>query len=365
MLKKIAKLVSIFLLVSMLLSACQNAPTVIPTNEAAVETQADESTQASATEAVASTEAVAPAASGGPDTTGLSLAGKTIGIEVIGTDHAWDRLAWQGVQDMVTQLGGTVIASSAGRNDQQQVADLENLLAQTPDAIVNVLGTYSVIEPALKKIYDAGIPLFNADTASPYATNNVTSDNFLIGTSLAIKMAEDMGGKGNVAVFNGFYGIGVCAIRYDGLQYVLKYYPEIKIIQPELQDVIPNTQEDARKKIEDLLQKYPEGELSAVWSCWDMPSFGANLAVVEAGRVDDVKIYGVDGDATVLEVMAAGGSALAADAAQQPYLIGQTVAINIAKYLAGQEVPVTTYVAPYLATPENVDVVRKLLGQIE
>jgi ribose transport system substrate-binding protein len=365
MFKKITKLVSCILLVTMLLSACQNAPTAVPTTEAAAdaptEVAADAPTEAAAD---APTEA-APAAAGGPDTTGLSLAGKTIGIEVIGTDHAWDRLAWQGAQDMVEQLGGTIVATSAGRNDQQHVADLENLMAQKPDAIVNVLGTYSVIEPVFKKIQEAGIPLFAADTASPYVTNNVTSDNFLIGTSLAIKMAEDMGGKGNIAVFNGFYGIGVCAIRYDGLQYVLKYYPEIKIIQPELQDAIPNTQEDARKKIQDLLSKYPKGEVSAIWSCWDIPSFGANEAVVEAGRVDDVKIYGVDGDATVLEVMANGGSALAGDAAQQPYLIGQTVAINIAKYFAGQEVPVPTYVQPFLATPENVDEVRKMLGQIE
>jgi ribose transport system substrate-binding protein len=292
---------------------------------------------------------------------GLSLDGKTIGVIVIGTDHNWDRMAFQGVIDGVEELGGEVIAVNAERDDQKHVAGLENLIAQEPDAIVNILGNQEVIEPVYAQIREAGIPLFTVDSASIHSINNVTSDNYAIGSKLALKLAEDIGGEGNIAVFNGFYSIHVCSIRYDMLVYVLeKEYPNINIIQPELQDVIPNTIEDARQKIQDLLLQYPEGELDAVWSCWDVPSIGVVNALEEAGR-DEVKVYGIDGDPTVLEMLTDPDSLMTATMAQQPYLIGQTSAMNIAHYFADQPVSRNTYIEPFLVTHENAEEMMAIL----
>ena len=296
---------------------------------------------------------------------GLSLDGKTIGVAVIGTDHYWDRAAFNGLTGQLEELGATVVSVDAGRDDQKHVAGLENLLAQQPDAIVNILGTATVIEPIFEKIAEAGIPLFAVDTASDFAINNATSDNTALGTELAEQLVADIGEAGSIAVFNGFYGINVCALRYDALTAVLEGYPEVQILEPELQDVIPNTQEDARKKIQDLLQKYPEGEMSAVWACWDIPGLGTNLAIVDAGRQDNVGFYGVDGDPTVLEVMAQDGQAIKAIASQQPGLIGQISAMNVAKALGGETVAKTTLVPAFLTLPENVEEVRVQLGQVE
>lgn len=296
---------------------------------------------------------------------GLSLDGKTIGVAVIGTDHYWDRAAFNGLTGQLEELGAKVVSVDAGRDDQKHVAGLENLLAQQPDAIVNILGTATVIEPVFEKIAEAGIPLFAVDTASEFALNNATSDNTALGTELAEQLVADIGEAGNIAVFNGFYGINVCALRYDALAAVLEQYPDVQILQPELQDVIPNTQEDARKKIQDLLQKYPEGEMSAVWACWDIPGLGSNLAIVDAGRQDNVGFYGVDGDPTVLEVMALEGQAIKAIASQQPGLIGQISAMNVAKSLGGDALAKTTLVPAFLTLPENVEEVRVQLGQVE
>jgi ribose transport system substrate-binding protein len=304
------------------------------------------------------------AAEAGPSTEGLSLEGKRVGISVIGTDHNWDRQAFQGAIDMVEQLGGEAIAANAERNDQKQVSDLENLLAQEPDAVINILGNGEVLEPVFAKISEAGVPFFTIDTPSQYSLNNTMSDNYQIGSTLARTLAEDIDGEGNIAVFNGFYGIRVCAIRYDQLQLVLKDYPNINIIEPELQDVIPNTIEDARRKITDLLQQYPEGELDAVWACWDIPNIGANQALEEAGR-EGVTVYGIDGDPTVLEILAEPDSSIAANAAQQPYLIGQTSVTNVAKYLDGGEVPLTTFVPAYLVTKDNAEEMMAKLGYAE
>ena len=302
--------------------------------------------------------------SSGPSTDGLSLDGKTIGVAVVGTDHGFDRQALAGVTEMIEQLGGEAIVANAERNDQKQVSDLENLMAQEPDAIVNILGNGDVLDPIFEKISAAGIPLFTVDAPSVHSINNTQSDNYLVGSTLARQLAEDIGAEGNIVVFNGFYGIRVCGIRYDQLVQVLKDYPNITILEPELQDVIPNTIEDAKKKIQDLLLQYPEGELKAIWSCWDIPSIGATQALDEAGR-NEVKVYGIDGDATALEIMSDPESSMTADMAQQPYLIGQTSGVNIARYLSDQFVPLTSYVQPFLVTKENVDEMRVILGQTE
>jgi ribose transport system substrate-binding protein len=285
----------------------------------------------------------------------LSLAGKKIGITAIGTDHDWDLRAYQGQIDEIKRLGGTPIALDAGRNDQTQVTQIQTLIAQKPDAIIEQLGNLQVLTPWLQKIKDAGIPLFTVDTATPLAINNTTSNNYDIGSELALQMVSDMGGKGNVLVFNGFYSVPVCKIRYDQMKYVLSAFPDVKIIQPELRDVIPNTIQSAQSNITDMLTKYPnDGDVNAVWACWDVPMVGATQAVEASGR-KGVRTYGVDGSPDFVAMVADPKSPAGAVAAQQPYEIGKTAAQNVAKYLAGQKVNPFTFVPAVLITKDNAD----------
>lgn len=292
-----------------------------------------------------------------------SLKGKRIGITVAGTDHYWDLKAYQGQIDEVKRLGGTPIALDGGRKEAQQISQIQTLIAQKPDAIIETLGTASVLEPWLKKIRAAGIPLFTVDTASPSSINVTTSDNFYIGEQLALKLVNDLRGEGNILVFNGFYGVPVVAMRYDQLKAVLKWYPKIKIIEPELRDVIPNTVQDAYSQISQLLNKYPKGSVQAIWAAWDVPQIGATQAVDAAGR-SEIKTYAVDGSPDVVSLVKDPKSSAAAVVAQQPYLIGKTAVQNAARYLAGdRNLPPATYVPALVVTKENAAEVQKTLGQ--
>lgn len=292
-----------------------------------------------------------------------SLKGKRIGITVAGTDHYWDLKAYQGQIDEVKRLGGVPIALDGGRKDAQQISQIQTLIAQKPDAIIEQLGTVSVLEPWLKKVRAAGIPLFTIDTASPSSINVTTSDNFYIGEQLALKLVNDLHGEGNILVFNGFYGVPVVAMRYDELKAVLKWYPKIKIIQPELRDVIPNTVQDAYAQISQLLNKYPKGTVQAIWAAWDVPQIGATQAVDAAGR-SEIKTYAVDGSPDVVALVKDPKSSAAAVVAQQPYEIGKTAVDNVARYLAGdRDLPPSTYVPALLVTKQNAAEVQKSLGQ--
>jgi ribose transport system substrate-binding protein len=293
-----------------------------------------------------------------------SLKGKRIGITVIGTEHYWDLKAYQGQIDEVKRLGGTAIALDAGRNDSRQISQIQTLIAQRPDVIIEQLGDGPVLQPWLKKIRAAGIPLFTVDTISPYSINDTTSDNYGIGEKLALQLASDIKGKGNILVFNGFYSVPVCAIRYDELKLVLRAFPQIHIIQPELRDVIPNTVQSAYSQVTDMLQKYPnKGDIAAVWSAWDVPQVGATQAIVAAHRTE-VLTYGVDGSPDVVKMVADPNSPAAAVAAQQPYIIGKTAVDNVARYLAGDhDLPPYTFIPSILVTKQNATEAARELGQ--
>jgi ribose transport system substrate-binding protein len=293
----------------------------------------------------------------------LSLKGKKIGITVVGTDHYWDLRAYQGQIEEVKRLGGTPIALDAGRDDKRQLSQIETLISQKPDAIIEQLGTATVLEPSLRKIRNAGIPLFTVDTVSPSSLNVTTSDNNQIGEELATQLVKDIHGEGKILVFNGFYGVPVCKVRYDKLRDVLKGYPKIEIIQPELRDVIPNTVQNAYAQITQMLAKYPKGSVQAIWSAWDVPQVGATEAV-DAAKRGEVKTYGVDGSPDVVALIKDQNSSAAAVVAQQPYLIGKTAVQNVAKYLNGDHgLPAFTYVSSVLVTKQDAAEKQVFLGQ--
>jgi ribose/xylose/arabinose/galactoside ABC-type transport system permease subunit len=100
--------------------------------------------------AAEATQSPSPEVTAGSDSDSkLSLKGKTIGITVIGTDHYWDLRCYQAQIDEVKRLGGASIALDAGRDDNRQISQIQTLIGQKPDAIIEQLGTLTVLEPWL------------------------------------------------------------------------------------------------------------------------------------------------------------------------------------------------------------------------
>ncbi|ATR82936.1 sugar ABC transporter substrate-binding protein [Pseudomonas sp. HLS-6] len=306
--------------------------------------------------------AATPSGSASGDAPVPSLAGKRIAISTVGTSIYFDSRAFAAQVEEVKRLGGTPITLDAGRNDKAMVTQLQNLVTQKPDAVIHTLGTLSIIDPWFKRIAAAGIPLFTIEVPSQYAINTISADNWSTGLILAKKLVADLRGKGRVLVFNGFYGVPSCGIRYDQLKLVTKFYPQIEFLEPELRDVIPNTVQDARSQVAALLNKYPKGEIDAIWTAWDLPQLGASQALIDAGRTE-IKTYGVDGTPEVLDLLKQPNTPVAAVVSQQPALIGRLAVHNVARYLAGEhDLPKETFVETLLTTADNVDDVRRLRG---
>lgn len=293
----------------------------------------------------------------------LTLEGKTIGVAVVGTQHFWDREAFNGAVSTVEELGGVVIAVDGGRDNQVHADNHDVLLNQGVDAVISILGD-GAVEPKFEALQAAGIPVFTVDHQSPFGVNNTTSDNYYMGTTIGRYMADAIGGEGEVAVFNAFEGaLRICGIRAGLWKYVLEDYPGINIIEPELAEEFANAPEDARQKTLDLLSQYPEGTLDAIHvGCWDQPAIGIVQALEEAGRTD-VLVTALDGGPDTLEIMAEEGSPFVANVAQQPNLIGSTSAMNVARHFAGEELLPQTFVDVYPVNgPEEAKAAYEALG---
>lgn len=293
----------------------------------------------------------------------LSLKGKKIGVAVVGTQHFWDREAFNGALDQVKALGGEVVPVDGGRDNQVHADNHDILLNNKVDAVISILGD-GAVEPKFEALKTAGIPVFTVDHLSPHGINNTTSDNYYMGTTIGRFMADAIGGKGRVAIFNAFEGaLRICGIRAGLWKYVMQDYPGIEVIQPELAEAFANAPEDARKKTLDLLNQHPKGTIDAIHvGCWDQPAIGIVQALEESGRTE-IKVTALDGGPETLEIMAEENSPFVANVAQQPRKIGSTAAMNVARHFHGDTLLPQTFVdVKPVNGPEEAKAVYKELG---
>lgn len=294
----------------------------------------------------------------------LSLEGMTVGVAVVGTQHFWDREAFQGAVDEVERLGGEVLTTDGGRDNTVHAENHDIFLAEGVDAVVTILGD-DAVEPKLEALKDAGIPVFGVDRNSPHAVNNSQSQNDVGGYAVGEILGEALGGEGNVAVFNAFgEALDFCGVRYDNWRAALEEnYPNVNLLEPELAEAFANAPEDARQQTLTLLERYPEGELDAIHvACWDQPAIGVVQALEEAGRTE-VMVSAFDAGPDTLEIMMEDGSPFVGNVAQQPRAIAIQAVQNLAAYLAGEDIPEQSYVEVYpVAGQEEAQRIYDLLG---
>ncbi len=296
------------------------------------------------------------------DATEYSLAGKTIGIAVVGTQHFWDREAFQGAVDEIERLGGTVLTTDGGRDNTVHAQNHDVFLTSKVDAVITILGD-AAVEPKLEALQAADIPVFAVDHASEFVVNNSQSDNLAGGAAAGEMMVKALPAGAKVAVFNAFSeALSFCGDRYESWKKVITD-AGIEIIQPELAEEFANAPEDARQQTLTLLQKYSEGTIDAIHvACWDQPAIGVVQAVEEAGRTD-VIVSAFDAGPDTLEIMMEPNSPFMINVAQQPRLIATAAADNLARYLYGETIEPTTSLPVFPAMgPDEAKTVYDQLG---
>lgn len=160
-----------------------------------------------------------------------------------------------------------------------QVATIEDLLVQQPDALI--ITPLTDVRGPVEQAAAQGIPvvLCTGTAQTDAYVTRVDRDNFLNGAIGASWIARQISGKGKIVMLGGPAGVPTAEARYEGALSVFKQYPNIEILAQE------NTNWDAasgKKIMQALLTRFDE--IAAVWADGAGQAMGAVEAFKEAGR---------------------------------------------------------------------------------
>lgn len=184
--------------------------------------------------------------------------------------------------------------------------------------------------PALQKAADAGIPIvaFDSGVDSDLPLTTCTTDNVNAAGAAADKMAEAIGGEGEIAAEihdqTSATGIG----RRDGfVNRIKEKYPKITIVDIKYAN-------DALKAADDIkatLQAYPN--LKGIFASNEGAAIGLSVAMKETGA----KIVGIGYDSGKTQKDAIMDGTLLGSITQNPVGIGQCVVDSLAKAIKGEK----------------------------
>lgn len=255
-----------------------------------------------------------------------------------------------GMKELADELGIEIITQDANGDLTEQTKQLENYITRDVDGIIIVPIDSEAAGDEVQMVNDAGIPLVTLDiavTGGGKVMSHLESNNYMGGEKSADYIAEQLGGKGTVAVIDNPTITSLIA-RTDGFTDVMaKKYPGIEIVTIQSGD---SDREQGMQVAENILQKHPD--LDAIYCTNDAMGLGA-LQAVQAKGMDTI-IVGFGAFEEALQEIKA-GSNYKASFSQEPVSMGKASMEVMAKILNGEEVEPFIEVDVGLITIDNVD----------
>jgi ABC-type sugar transport system substrate-binding protein len=187
--------------------------------------------------------------------------------------------------------------------------------------------------PAARAVMAQGLPLVVLDRDVPSdKTLFIGQSNVTMAEQVAQRMADELGGKGQIVVVTGLIGSSPAIDRDKGMMNVLAKYPDIKVLVKGDGQWI---REPAVRLMEDWLTAYPK--IDAVFSHAEESSWGAQLAIARAGRCKEgIRHYTFDGSNAGFKSVKAG--TFRADGNYTPFIAD--IGLRAVLYaLTGKEIP--------------------------
>jgi ribose transport system substrate-binding protein len=243
-----------------------------------------------------------------------------------------------------------LVWNSANLDVSTQANQVDSMINQGVDAIIVVPVQADSLGPQVASAKAKNIPLVpvNAALDSKEIAGNVQPDDVAAGQQEMQMMADALGGRGNIVVLQGPLGQSGELQRTEGINNVLRKYPDIKVLA---MDTANWKRDEAVNKMKNWISGFGD-QINGVVAENDDMGLGALQALKESGRT--VPIVGIDGIEDGLNAVKSGefiGTSLQNGTVE--LAAGLAVANALAKGEQVNTEPV--YVMPAI-TKENVDV---------
>lgn len=207
----------------------------------------------------------------------------------------------------------------------------------------------------VQKIVDAGKSVVtfdsNGDLKSIDGVTLTSQDDEQLAELALEQLIEDHNGEANI-VYLWVDGFPPMVRRNNVYMEKMESNPGLKELD-RFGVAAADTSVQTQNAVSAMLNKYPEGEIDAIFATWDAFAIGAARALEEADR-EEIEIYGIDVSNSDLQLMKEKNSPWKYTAAVDPKLVGAVNMRILAKKLAGEETPQTFNLEPSLISQEEL-----------
>ena len=223
---------------------------------------------------------------------GISQEPKKIATVVKIAGIQWFNRMEEGVKKYATDTGTNAFQVGPAQADpQQQVALIEDMIAQGVNALAVVPMSPEALEPVLKRAMDAGITVVTHEAASQmntsYDLEAFKNEDF--GANLMKQMAECMGGEGEYAVFVGSLTSQTHNQWVDGgIAYQKANFPKMTLVGDKNETA--DDQQKAYEKAQEVLRAFPN--IKGMQGSASTDVAGIGLAIEERGLADKTCVFG-------------------------------------------------------------------------
>ncbi len=279
--------------------------------------------------------------------------GFTAAVSLHTTAQDWSTLQIRGIEEILNKYGVEILTITDAELDvEKQISDYETIIDLKPDLMICFVLDKDAAAPVLQKAVDAGIKLSFIDAIPTGFEHGVdyagmgTANDYVNGKASARKLAEEIGGEGQVAVMKYKASLYHVDQRYEGAMDAFAEFPGIEVVDE--QGFL--TPDEAATITENLLVAHPD--LKGIWYFVDGGAMAGAGVIQNLDK--DVKVAGVDLSVDSAYALVQGDT-LVAIGGQHPYDQGKAEALIGILALAGEEAPPYVMVPGELVTAESME----------
>jgi ribose transport system substrate-binding protein len=298
-----------------------------------------------------------PPQTGGSTAAEANQPGTTLRIAVIpkGTTHEFWKSVHYGAEQAAKELGNVEILWNGPINEddrERQIGVMQDFVVQQVDGICLAPLDSQALVPYVQEADEKKVPVVIFDSGlddETHIVSYVATDNRVGGNLAAKRMAEVLGGKGNVVLVRYVHGSESTFQREEGFLETLKNdFPDITILSSD--EYIGAKADEAMSRSGQVLRRYRD-DVNGIFAVCEPNATGVLGALQDLDLAGKVKFVAFDPNVPLVNGLSDGS--VDGIVLQDPVKMGYLAVMTMVKHLRGEQVEKRISTGEYVATPEN------------
>lgn len=283
-------------------------------------------------------------------------AGKEIAVVVKTSNSNYWQNVQKGAQAMIKNAPGYTLTFQGPASESaiaDQVSMVENAVNRKVAGIVLAPSDPDALIPAIRKAWEARIPVVIIDSAisdagKKYYQAFVATDNEAAGAQSAKALISQIGTTGKIAIMSYVAGSGSEVGRVGGFRRYIEKNSRLKIVGTYYSQ---SQMASALNQTIDVLTSHPD--LKGIFGANEPTAVGMGRALAQSGKAGKVVGVGFDGNEDLRNFVKNG--TLYATAVQDSYSMGTLGVSTVTKLIEGKKVPSFVNTGVVVVTKSNVE----------